>query len=247
MKRRIILLAASALALVSCGSAKQFADASQNQQFRDEVYYNPKGSGADRQAQTIAKVEEDLLVKKTKESPIFMKSGEKVDTLFIPEGKNARIEFDKEGSTTSVFVTDSGWETWYAYQPWYARTWYTPFHSSLYWGANPWYYAGWYDPWYYGRWYDPWYFGAGWSFGWYDPWYCGGWYDPWFYGWYNPWHHCGWYDPWYYGHAHIHYPGHGGPGWYGGARVYTSRTAANGSTVRSGNGSDSRKAGSRNN
>ena len=47
MKRRIILLAASALALVSCGSAKQFADASQNQQFRDEVYYNPKGSGAD--------------------------------------------------------------------------------------------------------------------------------------------------------------------------------------------------------
>ena len=178
MKRRIILLAASALALVSCGSAKQFADASQNQQFRDEVYYNPKGSGADRQARTIAKVEEDLLVKKTKESPIFMKSGEKVDTLFIPEGKNARIEFDKEGSTTSVFVTDSGWETWYAYQPWYARTWYTPFHSSLYWGANPWYYAGWYDPWYYGRWYDPWYFGAGWSFGWYDPWYCGGWYDP---------------------------------------------------------------------
>lgn len=151
MKRRIILLAASALALVSCGSAKQFADASQNQQFRDEVYYNPKGSGADRQAQTIAKVEEDLLVKKTKESPIFMKSGEKVDTLFIPEGKNARIEFDKEGSTTSVFVTDSGWETWYAYQPWYARTWYTPFHSSLYWGANPWYYAGWYDPWYYGH------------------------------------------------------------------------------------------------
>lgn len=102
MKRRIILLAASALALVSCGSAKQFADASQNQQFRDEVYYNPKGSGADRQARTIAKVEEDLLVKKTKESPIFMKSGEKVDTLFIPEGKNARIEFDKEGSTLSL-------------------------------------------------------------------------------------------------------------------------------------------------
>ena len=58
MKRRIILLAASALALVSCGSAKQFADASQNQQFRDEVYYNPNGSGAERQARTIAKVEE---------------------------------------------------------------------------------------------------------------------------------------------------------------------------------------------
>ena len=159
----------------------------------------------------------------------------------------------------TVYLYDNGWDTWAAYQPWYAASWYSwhrPYYSSIYWGMNPWYYGGWY-----GGWYDPWYYRPyyhyGWYGGWYDPWFYdpwyyggwyGGWYDPWFYGgWYG-----GWYSPWYW-HAgyswHYHGWGHvnrwGNIGFGGGDRVYRPRIATNATSTRSGIGSAARSAGTR--
>ena len=65
-----------------------------------------------------------------------MKSGEKIDTLFIPNDKVAKIDFNKNENTTSVYLYDNGWDTWAAYQPWYASSWYSwhyPYYSSIYW------------------------------------------------------------------------------------------------------------------
>ena len=176
MKTRTIIFISALLALTSCGSAARYASDASRQRYQDGIYYTSK---ADARAADVTAAgndaETDALVAKTKDSPIFMKSGEKVDTLFIPENKAARIDFNNTNNTTSVYLYDNGFDTWSAYQPWYATSWYSwyrPFYTSIYWGANPWYYGGWYDPWYR----DPWYFGFSWS--WRSPWYYGGWYDP---------------------------------------------------------------------
>ena len=208
MKTRTTIFISALLALTSCGSAAQYAIDSSDQRFQDGIYYTPKTSNGEAVVASSDMEETDYLVAKTKNSPIFMKSGEKVDTLFIPQDKVARIDFNKKDSLTSVFLYDNdGWNTWAAYQPWYSASWYgwgSPFYS---WGYNPWYYGGWYSPWRYGYYgwhspwyYDPWYYG-GWYGGWYshwyyDPWYYGGWYDPWFY---DPWYYGGWYSPWHSG------------------------------------------------
>ena len=152
MKTRTLLFVSALLALTSCGSAAQYANDTSGQRYQDGIYYTPKTSVGE----TAVKADNDLydndvLVAKTKNSPIFLKSGEKVDTLFIPDNKVAKIDFNKTDNTTSVYLFDNGWDTWAAYQPWYASSWYSwhrPFYSSIYWGANPWYYGGWYDPWY---------------------------------------------------------------------------------------------------
>ncbi len=192
MKTRTLLFVSALLALTSCGSAAQYANDASQQRYQDGIYYTPKTTAGETAVQADNNLyDNDVLVAKTKNSPIFLKSGEKVDTLFIPSNKVAKIDFNKQDNTTSVYLFDNGWDTWAAYQPWYASSWYSwhrPFYSSIYWGANPWYYGGWYDPWYYGGWYGPYY---GYR---YSPWYYGGWYDPWFYG--------GWYDPWYYGYGY---------------------------------------------
>ena len=158
MKTRTILFISALLALTSCGSAARFASDASRQKYQDGIYYtsSAKVHQAEEAATSANDEETDLLVAKTKNSPIFMKSGEKVDTLFIPENKAARIDFNNTDNTTSVYLYDNGFDTWAAYQPWYATSWYSwnrPFYTSIYWGANPWYYGGWYSPWHY----DPWY------------------------------------------------------------------------------------------
>ena len=126
MKTRTILFISALLALTSCGSAAQYASDASRQKYQDGIYYNSKARIQAGEAVESANEEEtDLLVAKTKNSPIFMKSGEKVDTLFIPENKAARIDFNNTNNTTSVYLYDNGWDTWAAYQPWYATSWYS--------------------------------------------------------------------------------------------------------------------------
>ena len=235
MKTRTIIFFSALLALTSCGSAAQYAKDTSGQKYQDGIYYTPDSMTGDVAITSEAKEETDFLVAKTKSSPIFMKSGEKVDTLFIPNDKVAKIDFNKNENTTSVYLYDNGWDTWAAYQPWYASSWYSwhrPFYSSIYWGMNPWYYGGWYDPWYYSPWYYRPYYHYGWYGGWYDPWF----YDPWYYGgWYGGWYDPWFYDPWYYGgwyggySWHYHGWGHvnhwGNIGFGGGDRVYRPRIA----------------------
>ena len=188
MKTRTIIFFSALLALTSCGSAAQYASDTSSQRYQDGIYYTPDTPAGDVAVASQTKEETDFLVAKTKSSPIFMKSGEKIDTLFIPNDKVAKIDFNKNENTTSVYLYDNGWDTWAAYQPWYASSWYSwhyPYYSSIYWGMNPWYYGGWYDPWFYRPWhYRPYYYS--WYGGWYDPWF----YDPWFY---DPWYYGGWY------------------------------------------------------
>ena len=186
MKTRTILFLSALLALTSCGSAARYA--SDTSRYQDGIYYTSDAQATELASTADLQEETDLLVAKTKSSPIFMKSGAKVDTLFIPNDKVAKIDFNKAENTTSVYLYDTGWDTWAAYQPWYAYSWYSwhrPYYSSIYWGYDPWYYGGWYDPWYYRPYYH---------FGWYDPWYYRPYYHYGWYGWYDPW----FYDPWYY-------------------------------------------------
>ena len=165
MKTRVLLYFSALLALASCGSAARYATDTSGQRYQDGIYYTSDASATEMASTADLQEETDLLVAKTKNSPIFMKSGEKVDTLFIPNNKVAKIDFNKSENTTSVYLYDNSWDTWAAYQPWYAASWYSwyrPYYSSIYWGYNPWYYGGWYDPWYYRPFYH---------YGWYDPWY----------------------------------------------------------------------------
>ena len=256
MKTRTIIFFSALLALTSCGSAAQYASDTSSQRYQDGIYYTSDAQAAEMASSSDLQQETDLLVAKTKSSPIYMKSGARVDTLFIPNDKVAKIDINKAENTTSVYLYDTGWDTWAAYQPWYR-----PYYSSLYWGASPWYYGGWYDPWYYRPyyhygWYDPWYYRPyyhyGWYGGWYDPWF----YDPWYYGgWYGGWYDPWFYDPWYYGgwyggySWHYHGWGHvnhwGNIGFGGGDRVYRPRIATTASANRSGIGSVSRSAGTR--
>ena len=136
MKTRTILFISALLALTSCGSAARFASDASRQKYQDGIYYtsNAKVHQAEEAATSANDEETDLLVAKTKNSPIFMKSGEKVDTLFIPENKAARIDFNNTDNTTSVYLYDNGFDTWAAYQPWYATSWYSwnrPFYTSI--------------------------------------------------------------------------------------------------------------------
>ena len=116
MKTRTILFISALLALTSCGSAAQYASDASRQKYQDGIYYTSKARIQAEEAVESANEEEtDLLVAKTKNSPIFMKSGEKVDTLFIPENKAARIDFNNTNNTTSVYLYDNGWDIWAAY------------------------------------------------------------------------------------------------------------------------------------
>lgn len=139
MKTRTILFISALLALTSCGSAARYAGDASRQKYQDGIYYTSKSQThqAEEAAVSANEEETDLLVAKTKNSPIFMKSGEKVDTLFIPENKTARIDFNNTDNTTSVYLYDNGFDAWAAYQPWYATSWYSwyrPFYTSIYWG-----------------------------------------------------------------------------------------------------------------
>lgn len=215
MKKEIGILTAAAFALTSCGTMS-FTSSSE-QRFSDGLYSSPRVE--DHQKILAAKAETDELVKKTRESEIYLSSesgeGHRTDTLYIPENKSAIINFSTAG--TSVTITDDPFDqTYYSLYPW---TYYRPVtFRSMYW--DPWYYGryrGYYDPWYWGGWsfYDPWYWGFGFAF---DPWF----YDPWFWGpAYRPWypHYCGWYGGWgpglgWHGPGHVH-GGHGRDVYFG--------------------------------
>ena len=77
MKTRTILFISALLALTSCGSAAQYASDASRQKYQDGIYYTSKARIQAGEAVESANEEEtDLLVAKTKNSPIFMKSGE---------------------------------------------------------------------------------------------------------------------------------------------------------------------------
>ncbi|MBR4755365.1 MAG: hypothetical protein IK076_00320, partial [Bacteroidales bacterium] len=80
MKTRTILFFSALLALTSCGSAARYA--SDTSRYQDGIYYTPAATAGEVAVTPEIQEETDLLVAKTKSSPIFMKSGEKVDTLF---------------------------------------------------------------------------------------------------------------------------------------------------------------------
>ena len=104
MKTRTILIISALLAaaLSSCGSAAQYANDASRQKYQDGIYYTENAAAE----AAVSEEETDLLVRKTKGSPIFLKNGEKTDTLFIPEGKKAVIGFDGRENTTNVTVFD---------------------------------------------------------------------------------------------------------------------------------------------
>ena len=176
MKTRTLIIISTLLAaLTSCGSAAQYASNASHQRYQDGVYYSstdnilkPEAKEQNNQAVQVETTDTDPLVAKTKSSPIFMKSGEKVDTLFIPTDRTAKISLN--GSNTTVTLYDNSWDTWHSYQPWYASSWYYgPMYSPYYWGYSPWYYNRWYyDPWYY----RPWNYGFSWNWGWGRSWLC---------------------------------------------------------------------------
>ncbi len=185
-KANIVLCLALTAALGACGTAGQYA-ATSSQKFRDGIYYTP--TKAARVATETSAAETDALIAETQGSQIFLHSGQN-DTLFIPKGKAASFQFNKDsGTTVTIYDQPSWYDTWYndwswGYRPWYYRSYYGPYYSSWYWGANPWYYSSWYwDPWY-----DPWYYSP-----YYSPWYYSSYYwDPWGYP-----YHYGYYG--YYG------------------------------------------------
>ena len=131
--RTIITISALLMALTSCGSAAQYARDASGQKYRDGIYYEPETTMETVASETSQEV--DALIAKTKNSSIYMKSGEKVDTLFIPDNKITRIDLDKNTNTTTVTLYDSyPYDSWYmgawrAYRPWY--------YSSFYWGPIP--------------------------------------------------------------------------------------------------------------
>ena len=204
MKTKIGILIATAFALTSCGTMSYTS--SSGQRFQDGLYSSPQAEN--RREILAAKAETDELVKKTRESEIYLSSATsgtaRTDTLYIPEDKSAVISFS--GTGTSVTITDDPFDqTYFSLYPW---TYYRPVtFTSIYW--DPWYYGrywGYYDPWYWNRWafYDPWYWGVGIFF---DPWF----YDPWYWGPAYPWypHYCGWYGGWgpglgWHGPGHVH-------------------------------------------
>lgn len=125
--RTLIIISALLAALTSCGSAAQYASNASHQRYQDGVYYSstdnilkPEAKEQNNQAVQVETTDTDPLVAKTKSSPIFMKSGEKVDTLFIPTDRTAKISLN--GSNTTVTLYDNSWDTWHSYQPWYASS-----------------------------------------------------------------------------------------------------------------------------
>ena len=120
--RTFLFISALVAALTSCGSAAQYATDASRQKYQDGIYYEPQTSPGTVEARTDEDV--DALVSKTKNSPIYMKSGEKVDTLFIPDNKITRIALDNRTNTTTVTLYDNSCDLWYsgawsAYRPWY--------------------------------------------------------------------------------------------------------------------------------
>jgi hypothetical protein len=108
MKTRTTIFISALLALTSCGSAAQYAIDSSDQRFQDGIYYTPKTSNGEAVVASSDMEETDYLVAKTKNSPIFMKSGEKVDTLFIPSDKVAKIEMTDVTSSLGGGASSAG-------------------------------------------------------------------------------------------------------------------------------------------
>jgi hypothetical protein len=237
MKKSSALTIAIAVILSSCGTTAQYASSDKSPRFQDGIYSSAP-SLRTSQEKTEAKAQTDELVRKTKESAIYL-FGDKKDTVMIPENMYAKIQFDQKVGGTTVTVGENPYDWRYDLENNYGY-YYGPYGigSSWYWSGhyNPWYWNSWaYTPWRYHGWYDPFYIS-----GWYDPWYYGfgGWYDPWYCGWPHYHHYCGWYGGWdpHWGHHH-------GPGYYpGGDRPEQGRDRWHG--LRAGTGSGSIASGS---
>ena len=259
MKKTSLLLFIAALMLSSCGIAAQWGSSENNQRFQDGIYSNSP-SFRSKEEKDKSKTETDALIKKTKESAIYL-LGEQKDTIMIPENFSARIQYDQKVGGTVVTVGENPYDwRWdlenrygYYYGPyslgsswWWSRH-YSPFYGpyrSPYWSS--WHHYpcgmyGYYDPWYYR---DPWYYGGMYGYydyygfygPWgYDPWYYGGYYGNYYTGYwggyYGGWY--GWHDPWHYYHYGWYHPHHiHGPSHVGGSHFETRNYGLRANTER---------------
>ena len=117
MKTRTIIFISELLALTSCGSAARYASDASRQRYQDGIYYTSK---ADTRAADVTaagnEAETDALVAKTKDSPIFMKSGEKVEGsllgCFRSRSKSCLVEVNElyKSHISSVTLTETSFQ-----------------------------------------------------------------------------------------------------------------------------------------
>ena len=198
MKRHIIITLAALAALTSCVSMTRVAQDTSSR-YQDGIYYALSTSNP---VTEVSDTETQNLINKTRGSQIFLKSDEKVDTLFIPQNMSATLKFNDNNSLSSITLNDRpSWNAYWGYSylaspfyPYYSA-WYNPYslRSRIYYRDMVWTF-GW-DPFYY-RWYDPFYWDI-----YYSPYYYSSWY-------YSPFYYDYWYSPFYYGYyPHYYYPG----------------------------------------
>lgn len=256
MKKSSILLMATTVMMLSCGTAAHYSSSDSGRMFHDGIYNNATSLRTKAEKER-ADAETDALIEATKASEIYL-FGDRKDTVMIPENMYAKIQYDQKIGSTVVTIGENPYDWRYDLENNYGYH-YSPYsiYNSWYWnrGYHNWYrytwtftpfnYIGWYDPFWLGGWYDPYYYGGFYS-GWYAGW---GWYDP-YYG-MHP-HYCGWYGGWGPGFHHHggHYPHHEHPAlpqghdrWYGprhstgSERIFTS-----GGSMRRGTGSSLRSS-----
>lgn len=193
MKPNVTLWLAAVIAVSACGSSAQFA--SSGHQYQDGIYYKP--TTENKEANKAEEREIQSLIKKTKESEIYLFTDSGRDTIVVPTGNSVRLNFNNSNNATVTFLDNDAflYPGYYPYTNW----------GFSYWSRDPWLYNSWnWGSWYYSRWHWPW------SYSYWDYWYHYRWHDPWFL---HNWH--SWcYDPW------IYYPGYYGYSYYPGYYDY---------------------------
>ena len=214
MKPNVTIWLAAALAVSACGSSAQFA--SSGHQYQDGIYYKP--TTENKEAYEAEDKDIQALIKKTKESEIYLFTDSGRDTIVVPKGNSVRLNFNNGNNTTVTFLNNDAslYPGYYPYTNWGLGFSYWNWDPWYYdsWSWNPWYYDSWsWSPWCYSRWYRPW------SYSYWDYWHHYRWHDPWIYHSWNYWSYSPWsYYPGYYGYGY--YPGYYGYSYYPGYYDY---------------------------
>ena len=108
MKKTCILVLGALAALTSCGMIAQSSSSDSGHMFDDGIYGNTP-SFRTKEDKIAAKSETEILVNKTKESPIYL-FGDKKDTIMIPENFSAKIQFDQKVGGTVVTVGENPYD-----------------------------------------------------------------------------------------------------------------------------------------
>ena len=202
MKKSIPILLLTMLATLGCGTAAQYSG-----KFDDGIYYRKDDN--EKAVLIASRNDVNALAEQTRGSEVYLKSGS-ADTLFIPENRSAKITYQDNATTVTIYEESPAVDLYIGMSPWISSAWAVGYADPWYWGSSwryrydPWYRDSWYwgpsrywgyaSPWYWDRWYwDPWYYGPSCYWGWHDPWY---WHHPHhyygYYGWYDPWYAPGW-------------------------------------------------------